>query len=287
MLNEYFSAMTEIVFKNEGTIDKFIGDSLMAIFGAPLFNPQSAQNAVRAGLEMIEKLEELQKIWKVEGKPSFKIRVGINTGEVVAGNIGSPERMEYTVIGDSVNLASRLQSIAKPMTVLISDSTYAKVKEIVTANQMEAISVKGKSESVQTYEITDIRITKDDKQENKRRFIRKRVSIFATFKVPPSSRTNQCIIQDISCGGLIMNTRLEVHVGEHIQLDFTLPENDVSFNNTSGKIVFVRPAKDKNSQPFFKTGIEFEDLNDIDYKNIYKFTQIEDKNESAQNPVLT
>ncbi len=271
MLNEYFSAMIKIIFENHGTIDKFIGDSIMAIFGAPLFNPQSAQDAVKSSFDIIKKLEELKKKWELEGKPSFDIRLGINTGEVIAGNIGSPERMDYTVIGDNVNLAARLQSEARPMTVLISDSTYAKIQNIITAKQMKPINVKGKSKSIQTYEVTNIRIAKEEILKTKRRFIRKKVSIFATFKIPPSSKTSQCIIKDIGCGGIIISTRIQLEVGKQLHFDFTLPDN-YTFNNNNGRIVFVRPVKDKNSQIFYKAGIEFTSLNKTDVKSISKFT---------------
>jgi len=270
MLNEYFSAMTKIIFENEGTLDKFIGDAIMAVFGAPIFTPYSARNAVKTGISMLKKLEELQKKWESEGNPSFKIRVGINTGEVIAGNIGSPDRMDYTVIGDNVNLASRLESNAKPMTVLISDSTYFKIKDLVTANPREPIMVKGKSKPVQTYEVTDIKVPTDEKVKVKRQYVRKDVSIFATFKIPPNTKTNQCIIQNVSCGGLLMNTRMEAVVGNNIMLDFTLPDES-KFTNIEGKVAMSRPFKDEQSATYFKMGIEFVSICDTDFKSISKF----------------
>src|SRR3989338_6495434 len=270
MLNEYFTEMTKIIFENEGTLDKFIGDAIMAVFGTPIFTPYSARNAVKAGIDMLKKLVEIQKKWDSEGKPYFRIRCGINTGEVVAGNIGSPDRMDYTVIGDNVNLASRLESNAKPMTVLISDSTYFKIKDLVTANQREPIMVKGKSKPVQTYEVTDIKVPTDEKVKVKRQYVRKDVSVFATFKIPPNTETNQCIIQNISCGGLLMSTRVNVNVGENILLDFALSDES-KFSNIEGKVVMSRPFKDEQSATYFKMGIEFVSINDTDFKNISKF----------------
>jgi adenylate cyclase len=269
-LNEYFSEMTKIIFENEGTLDKFIGDAIMASFGTPIFNPHSAQNAVKSGVCMLKKLEELQKKWESEGRPSFKIRVGINTGDVVAGNIGSPDRMDYTVIGDNVNLASRLESNAKPMTVLISESTYMKIKDIVTANPREPIMVKGKSKPVQTYEVTDIRIPVEEKTKVQRKFVRRDVSVFATFKIPPATKTSQCIIQNISGGGLLMSTRASASVGEKILLDFTLPDQS-KFDNIEGKIAMARPFKDEHSNTFLKIGIEFTPLSDADFERLSKF----------------
>ena len=255
-LNEYFSAMAKIIFENQGTLDKFIGDCVMAVFGAPIFIPYSAQNAVNTGLDMLKKLEELQKKWESEGNPSFSVRIGINTGEVIAGNIGSPDRMDYTVVGDNANLASRIESYARPMTVLISESTYVKIKDIVVAKKLEPILVKGRSGPVITYEVTSIQTSKDEKTKTERRFARKYVSIFATFKTTNSSKTNQCIIQNISAGGLLISSRMGVPIGEKILLDFTLPDNSI-FSGIEGKVVQSSPFKDKQSSSYFKMGIEF------------------------------
>ena len=282
-LNEYFSAMTKIIFENDGTLDKFIGDAIMASFGTPIFNPHSARNAVNAGLDMLKKLQELQKNWESEGRPSFKIRIGINTGEVVAGNIGSPDRMDYTVIGDNVNLASRLESNARPMTVLISDSTYVKIKDIATANPRDPIMVKGKSMPIQTYEVTDIRIPSEEKAKVQRQFVRKDVSVFATFKIPPGTKTNQCIIQNISGGGVLMSTRISASVGEKILLDFTLPDQS-KFDNIEGKIVMARPFKDEHSNTFLKMGIEFTPLSDANFKSISNFCTSSETQSEAPLP---
>ncbi len=272
MLNEYFTEMTKIIFENQGTIDKFIGDAIMAIFGAPVFTPLSSQNAVKAGIDMLTKLRELQKKWEADNKPSFKIRVGINTGIVIAGNLGSLERMDYTVIGDNVNLASRLESNAEPMNVLISDTTYKKIKDIVTAKEMEPIKVKGKEKPVQTYQVSDIKIKKIKKAKIERTHERKQVSIFATFKVPPSSKNNQCIILDISVGGLLMSTRDAIAIGDYLQFDITLPDK-TKFNNITGMVSIVRPFKDKSSKTFFKVGIAFESLTDEDTETLNNFIE--------------
>ncbi|HEY5038973.1 MAG TPA: adenylate/guanylate cyclase domain-containing protein, partial [bacterium] len=108
LLNEYFTAMTRIIFKYEGTLDKFMGDAIMAVYGAPIDMPDHAERAVLSAIEMSEKMKELQAKWKMEGKREVNIGIGINTGEAVVGNIGSNERMEYTAIGDNVNLTQRL-----------------------------------------------------------------------------------------------------------------------------------------------------------------------------------
>src|SRR6185436_5737444 len=112
-LNQYFSAMVPIVFANKGTIDKFVGDMIMALYGAPLDDPDHADHAVQTGLAMAEELARLNGRWAAEGMPALDIGIGINTGDMVAGNLGSESIMSYTVIGDSVNLGARLESLTR------------------------------------------------------------------------------------------------------------------------------------------------------------------------------
>src|SRR5207245_3202334 len=122
LLNAYLSRMTAVIFKYEGTPDKFIGDAIMAVFGAPLDMPDHASRAVKTALEMRERLDEFNTDRK-DG-PHLKIRIGINSGKVVAGEIGSINKKEYTVLGDTVNIASRLESsVATPMTIVIGENT--------------------------------------------------------------------------------------------------------------------------------------------------------------------
>jgi adenylate cyclase len=153
LLNEYFTAMTSIIFKYEGTLDKFMGDAIMAIYGAPIDMPDHAERAVLAAVEMSVKMKELQNKWRAEGKREVNIGIGINTGEVVVGNIGSMERMEYTAIGDNVNLTQRLESVAEKGQILISSATYEKVKHKVRATMLDPIKVKGKTDKVIAYSV--------------------------------------------------------------------------------------------------------------------------------------
>ena len=157
LLNEYFTAMTTIIFKYEGTLDKFMGDAIMAVYGAPIDMTDHAERAVLAAIEMSEKMKELQAKWKLEGKREVNIGIGINTGEVVVGNIGSNERMEYTAIGDNVNLTQRLESVAEKGQILISAATYEKVKHKVNATVLDPIKVKGKVEKVLAYSVIGLK----------------------------------------------------------------------------------------------------------------------------------
>jgi adenylate cyclase len=155
LLNEYFTEMVTVVMKHGGVVDKYIGDGLMAVFGAPVPSDADAANAVRAAVEMRRSLARLNERLAARGVQPLRTGIGIHTGEVVAGNIGSDQRMEYTVIGDPVNVASRLESCTKELgvDVLISDATYELAKGVVEARPVKAMTVKGRAEPVMTYEV--------------------------------------------------------------------------------------------------------------------------------------
>lgn len=155
LLNEYFSEMTEVIFKHGGTLDKYIGDAIMAFWGAPLDIPDHAEKACRAALEMKDALERLQQRWQQQGRPRIDIGIGINTGPMLVGNMGSERRFNYTIMGDSVNLASRLEGVTKSFgtRAIISESTRAEVPSAVTVRELDMIRVKGKSKPVTIYEL--------------------------------------------------------------------------------------------------------------------------------------
>lgn len=158
ILNEYFTEMEPIVAKHNGIINKFIGDAVMAIFGEPIQDKNHALNAVRCGYEMLVKVKELQRKWASEGKPKIDIGVGINTGEVFVGNIGSINRMEYTVIGDTVNLASRLESYNKiyKTSMLIGSTTYEATKNYIEVIKISDVEIRGKAHKMDIYEVLKV-----------------------------------------------------------------------------------------------------------------------------------
>ena len=155
MLNEYFETMVESVFHCEGTLDKFIGDALMAVFGAPLPLANHAWSAVRSALDMRRRLVAFNAERVQQGQPELRIGIGLSSGEVVSGNIGSQRKMEYTVIGDGVNLSSRLESITKQYgcDIVLSEHTYELCKERIRVRELDLIRVKGKMEPVKIYEL--------------------------------------------------------------------------------------------------------------------------------------
>lgn len=156
MLNEHFSAVTEIIFDLKGTINKFIGDEIMCVFGAPFIIGEEELRAVKAGLAIQQRTRELNLVREREGRPVFQVGVGIETGEVSAGYIGSPMRMEYTVIGDRVNVASRLCSKAQPGQVVVGPNCWEAVKDHVVGAPIGEVSLKGKALPVHLYEVTGL-----------------------------------------------------------------------------------------------------------------------------------
>ena len=156
-LNQHFTALTEIIFRFEGTLDKYIGDEIMAVFGSPLSKPDDAERAVRAALAMQAKNAELNVERLAQGRPELGLGIGISTGEVLAGCMGSPDRMEFTVVGDKVNTASRLCGQAVAHQIVTGEATYQHVKDLVVAEEMGLISLRGKEAPVTAYHIVRLK----------------------------------------------------------------------------------------------------------------------------------
>lgn len=156
LLNQYFETMVEAVFNYEGTLDKFIGDALMAVYGAPLpLKENHAWMSIQSALDMRRRLEEFNRGRFCENQPQIHIGIGISSGEVVSGNIGSQKRMDYTVIGDGVNLSSRLESVTKEYgcDIILSEYTYNHCSDRIIVRELDKIRVKGKNNAVKIYEL--------------------------------------------------------------------------------------------------------------------------------------
>jgi adenylate cyclase len=157
LLGEFFGRMVEVILRNKGTIDKFLGDGMMVIFGAPLDDSYQEEHAVTAAVEMQRELVELCAKWQTEGRPPIRMGIGINSGSAIVGDIGSTERMEYTAIGDTVNLASRLETATKELGVdiVVSEHTYDAVRSVFKWKDTGAVQVRGRTDAVQTYSVDD------------------------------------------------------------------------------------------------------------------------------------
>ncbi|MCH2534866.1 MAG: adenylate/guanylate cyclase domain-containing protein, partial [Bdellovibrionales bacterium] len=157
LLNSYLTPMTELVFEHKGTLDKYMGDAVMAFFGAPVQYPDHAAHACRCALSHIKKLKELQIEYEKKGLPQIDIGIGINTGEMSVGNMGSETVRSYTVMGDAVNLGSRLEGINKEYgtRIIISEFTYQDVKDSFICREIDWVRVKGKNKPVKIFELID------------------------------------------------------------------------------------------------------------------------------------
>lgn len=158
MLNEYFESMVEAIFKHKGTLDKYIGDAIMAVFGSPLPLPDHAWRAVQTAVEMRHRLAAFNEKRRKENKEQISIGMGINSDSVISGNIGSSKRMEFTAIGDGVNLGSRLESASKQYgcDIIISEYTFAPCKDLIWHRELDCIRVKGKNDPVRIYEVVGL-----------------------------------------------------------------------------------------------------------------------------------
>ncbi len=153
MLNEYFEQMVEIIFRHEGTLDKFVGDEIMALFGSPVSHVDDAERAVRTAVEMFECLKVLNETRTRRGEPPMEVGAGISSGEVVAGYLGSSRALEYTVIGDVVNTGARLCSKAGPGEILVGESTYDRIRDSFECELLPPTQVKGKAKPLNVYRV--------------------------------------------------------------------------------------------------------------------------------------
>jgi adenylate cyclase len=165
LLNEYLTEMTTIIRNDQGLVDKYMGDAIMAFWGAPLDQPNHAEMACSSSLEMISKLKVLRKNWEKEKIPSFDIGIGLNSGDAIVGNMGSFKRFDYTAMGDNVNLASRMEGLNKiyGTNIIITERTYKAIKDKFTTRKLDVVKVKGKQKPILIYELVSKKTEIDEK----------------------------------------------------------------------------------------------------------------------------
>jgi adenylate cyclase len=152
---QYFDELSNIIISQKGTIDKYIGDSIMAFWGAPLMVKNPCDHAAKAALLCQKKIEELNKEWTKQGKPSFITRIGIHKGEAIVGNVGSSERLNYTALGDTINMTSRIEKINKiyNTNIIVSDSVYEEIKDRFTLRRIDTVVLTGRTAAIDIYEL--------------------------------------------------------------------------------------------------------------------------------------
>jgi adenylate cyclase len=152
-LNEYFEVMVEVLFRHKGTLDKFVGDEIIGLFGAPIDLDDHEFKAIACALDMLRSLTEFNRTRESENQPPIHIGIGINTGNVITGAIGSTRALQYTAIGDAMNVASRLVNLAKPGELIISELTFSRVSDRIEAEPMAPVRVKGKADEMRVYRV--------------------------------------------------------------------------------------------------------------------------------------
>ena len=216
LLREYLTSMTEAVFKHGGTVDKYVGDAVMALYNAPFDQPDHAVQAVRTGLEFQGIVKALSHRWEAKCGSPLKNGVGINTGEAVVGTLGSTQRLEYTAVGDAVNVASRLEGLTKDFAspVVVSESTYQAVKHLFQGRYLGEVTVKGREFPVKIYAV---------EHEEKRGAQRLRLETPLT--ITDAGVSVRAAFSDLSLTGLAAhNVPRQLPKGKVVQLHLELPE---------------------------------------------------------------
>jgi adenylate cyclase len=162
-MSTYFEEVTRAIADEHGTVDKFIGDGIMAFWGAPAHQPDHVLRACTGALRAARRMERVNKAWRAEGRPSIRIRIGLNCADVLVGNVGSSHRLSYTVMGDGVNVAARLEGVNKMFgtTICISDSVFAAVGSEIAARPLRNVQVKGRKHEFMIYELIGIKNNDD------------------------------------------------------------------------------------------------------------------------------
>lgn len=273
-LNRYLTKMSEIIVRNHGTIDKFMGDAIMVVFGAPYPQRDHVTNAVRCAVEMQMAMDEVNADNKLLGMPELFMGIGINTGSVMAGLLGSDLHSEYTVIGDEVNLASRIEAFSLRGQILISEATLNLCGDFVRAGEPMDVLVKGKANPVNLFEVLAIpSLGMDIPRRENRRSPRVRVNIPFTYqfvvKKIVEPQIHEGTIMDISYHGILAETNVKPERHSEIKMMLDLSLVGYTDANVYAKIQSVR-----RKDGFFMAGLEFTSVSVHGEINIKRFVQL-------------
>lgn len=274
MLNPVLIKMSEIIFKHGGTIDKFMGDAIMVLFGAMVKRDDDVARALACAVEMQTRMQQLNDEHKVRGLPELFMGIGINTGEVMAGMLGSELYSEYTVIGDEVNLASRIEALSLRGQVLISDSTFDRCRDFVEVAEPMSVHVKGKSQTVNVREVLSIptKGLRVPRQEIRRSH---RVEVLLPFQyqlirsgiVLPEVLTG--MIHDVGYHGVLVELAAPQPPMTDLKISFDLPQVSYVAENIYGKVV---NQKERNGRRLH--GVEFTSIPPAVTAKVQLFVQL-------------
>jgi adenylate cyclase len=274
LLNRCFGRMNEIVARHQGVIDKFMGDSIMVLFGVPIAHPDDVQQALACAIAMQIAMIEINERNRQDGMPELYLGIGINTGGIMAGRFGSDFHTEYTVIGDEVNLAARIEAFSLRGQVLISANTLAQCGDFVTVGEAMEVFVKGKTSSVRMHELLEIpsRRLKVPRQEL-RRSHRVEVRLPSSLNlvrdkiVMPHAISGT--IRDIGYHGVLMELDHLLEAHDEIRLEFELPLVDFIATDIYAKVVKVKHGVNRRF-----AGIEFTSINPDTNMKLQLFVQL-------------
>ena len=260
-LNAYFQRMVDVVHAHQGSVDKFIGDAIMAVWGIPEFRDDDAANAVLAAVKMQQELVHFNLEREAQGKPSLQMGIGVHSGPVLAGNLGAMQRMEYTVIGDTVNVASRIERLTGPGQILVSEATMSWIRPLVEAAEQPPVRVKGKREPVKTFEVHGLRDETEERSEAGRTHPRHKTSARIVL-LSDEGRAHEGLLADLSDTGAGVKILPEQMQGLEPGMMVRLPidgERDGTGPSLEGTVVRLILGKDHAGQALFKAGIRFLD----------------------------
>ena len=274
LLNRYLAKMIEIVVRNQGTIDKFMGDAIMVLFGAPYSQRDDVKHALTCAMEMQIAMDEINAYNKNLEMPELFMGIGINTGTVMAGLLGSALHSEYTVIGDEVNLTSRIEAFSLRGQVLISQSTLDRCRDFVTTSKPTNVFVKGKAKPVDLYEVLAIpSLGLELPRKEIRKSPRVEVRIPFTYQLVVNKivmpQVHQGVIRDISYHGIL--TEVEQWLAPHSEVKLGL---DMSLLGYKDSDIYAKILKTREKEGRFLSGLEFTSVSVQSDVNIKHFVQL-------------
>lgn len=258
-LNAFFQRMVEVIHAHEGSVDKFIGDAVMAVWGIPDFSDDDVAHAVLAAVRMQQELVHFNVEREAQGKPALQMGIGVHSGPVLAGNLGARQRMEYTVIGDTVNVASRIERLAQANQVLVSESTMSWIRPLVQATERPAVHVKGKRDPVKTFQIHGLRDATEERSELGRTHPRHKTAARVTLR-SEGGRVHEGLLSDLSDTGagikILPEQMLGLEPGVRVRVAAG-PARGAPEGELEGTVVRLILAHDHAGQALFKAGVRF------------------------------